>query len=324
MNTIQEQACHDLFYTQAYQVGINSFYHKVNELVDDDNKITRRTVEAWLKNQDTYQINVPQIQPKHIKPILTSRPFAHFQCDFVDFSNKPSKQYRYILVVIDIFSKYVWSKSLTNKTMKTTAKHMKDILDEIGPDRYPRVIQTDNEFKSEFSILCSDHHIKHIQNRSALPQSSGIVERVNKSIKTLLKRRVDQLGLSWSDHLQVVVKQYNDTVHSVIKDKPSNIETYTPEEIATLRDQVRTLKEREADNRNLFVPRSIKLPLSIGNKVRIKTVKDDHGKHFTKNWSDEKFTVVKIVKARTNFNVDRYQTDRDNRYYVREELQLVN
>jgi len=68
--------------------------------------------------------------------------------------------------------------------MSTTTDKMRDWLleslmsdDEYPNDGVPKQIQSDNEFKGEFTKLLEDNKIKHIRNRGGLPQSNGIVER---------------------------------------------------------------------------------------------------------------------------------------------------
>ena len=57
--------------------------------------------------------------PRKSKGVNNFTPIKTFRAlstDLVDFTNKQHKQYRYILTVMDNFSRYLWSEPLTDKT----------------------------------------------------------------------------------------------------------------------------------------------------------------------------------------------------------------
>ena len=43
-------------------------------------------------------------------------PFASMSVDLIDFTNKPARQFRYILVAIDNFSRFLYVEAITGKT----------------------------------------------------------------------------------------------------------------------------------------------------------------------------------------------------------------
>src|SRR5919201_6423681 len=65
-----------------------------------------------------------------------------WQADLVEMLpySHQNKGYKYILMVIDAFSKFVWAKPLKNKTAEEVTKAMKTILG----DRKPDNLQTDH------------------------------------------------------------------------------------------------------------------------------------------------------------------------------------
>ncbi len=56
------------------------------------------------------------------------------------------KLYRYVLIVIDVLSRFVWLRPLTNKSSRDVAKELESIYMEHGA---PRIVQSDQvgEFK---------------------------------------------------------------------------------------------------------------------------------------------------------------------------------
>ena len=89
---------------------------------------------------------------------------------------KENEGYRYILNVIDVFSKYAWMRPLKSKTGVEVADALNDIVKSSG--RKPVKIWVD--FGNEFN--------KHVQKNFKLYsthnlQKSSIIERFNRSIK---------------------------------------------------------------------------------------------------------------------------------------------
>ena len=71
--------------------------------------------------------------------------------------------YRYILTVIDVFSRYVWLRPLKGKHSAEISRHLEDIFNEHGP---PKVIQHDQgkEFKGAVKKLMDSLNVKIIQS----------------------------------------------------------------------------------------------------------------------------------------------------------------
>ena len=166
----QTKKLRDLYYERGFQRGIQSTYKEVN-MDNIGKKISRQQVEKWLKKQEAYQIDLQQNKVYHIKPVVTSKAFELLQIDFIDFNNQPSKGFRYILVIIDVFSKKTWVKLQKDKTMDTTTEKMRDWLTDLllefdlPNNGVIEKIQSDNEFKGSFTKLLKDNQIKHIRNR---------------------------------------------------------------------------------------------------------------------------------------------------------------
>lgn len=87
-----------------------------------------------------------------------------WQADLVEMQvfAKQNGGYRYILVVIDCFSKYVWTEALKNKTAKVICSSFKNILQQV---KYvPNNLQTDHGtefYNCYFSELLQKYKIHH-------------------------------------------------------------------------------------------------------------------------------------------------------------------
>ena len=101
--------------------------------------------------------------------------------------------YRYVLSVVDVFSRFVLLRALRYKSSKDVTNALKGIYMEHGA---PAVIQSDQgiEFKGSVQRLTKGMKIKTILSRPHHPQSQGKAERSHRSLRA--KMEFDLLKMS--------------------------------------------------------------------------------------------------------------------------------
>ena len=107
------------------------------------------------------------------------------QADLVDMKEyeRENKGYKYILVVINCFSKFVWAFPLKTKTSHEVAKALENVF----KVQKPLHLCTDSggEFTGkDVQILVKKYHIKHYVVYSE--RKASIVERVNRTLKGIM------------------------------------------------------------------------------------------------------------------------------------------
>ena len=107
--------------------------------------------------------------------------------DLKDYGPENNKGYRYVLVVIDDFSKFGWTIPLKNKNAQTIKYSFENIL--ISSKRSPNLIETDRG-KEFYNNIFQDFLNKN--NIKLYSRNTGAVfaERFNRTIRDLLKRPV--------------------------------------------------------------------------------------------------------------------------------------
>lgn len=113
---------------------VNELHHSARR------KFLRRSFEMRCIN-DTFQIDLAEMIP-----------YA-----------KENNGYKYLLVVIDVFSKFAWIEKLKNKSGIEVTKAMKSIFEK-NPTRIPRNIQSDmgKEFYNSHFKSLMDHYNMNI------------------------------------------------------------------------------------------------------------------------------------------------------------------
>ena len=155
--------------------------------------------------------------PKYQAPLRSITTDHPLQMVFADIAELPTSRngYRYILVIIDHFSKYVNIYPMKNQTAQTVAKHIfEDYVTEHG---VPETLHTDQgrQFESRLvQQLCQKLGIHKSRSSPYHPQGAGIVERANRVIKEQLARYIADQGGDWDSHLHQLQLAYNSGVHS--------------------------------------------------------------------------------------------------------------
>lgn len=91
----------------------------------------------------------------------------------VDLSKEPvelgGKSYRYILSIMDVFSRYLWLVPLSTKSSRDIARELKKIYERDGP---PNRLQSDQglEFHGCVENICKKYKIRRIRSRPYHPQ----------------------------------------------------------------------------------------------------------------------------------------------------------
>ena len=202
--------------------------------------------------------------------------------DLKDYGPENNRGYRYVLVIIDNFSKFGWTSPLKNKNAQTIKDSFENIL--INSRRKPNLIETDRgkEFYNNiFQDFLNKNDIKLYSRNTSL----GVVfaERFNRTIRDLLKKIVFEKGDgNWIDILQTITKQYNNRIHSSTKLTPIQ---------ASLKKNEGYVYKNLLDKRKKVKPK-----FQINDLVRTADLKKTFSKGDTTSWSYKLYKITEIVK----------------------------
>ena len=237
-----------------------------------------------------------------------------YQIDLVEMIPyaKQNKNYKYILTVIDIFSKYAWAVAVKTKSSKDVGNAMRKILES---GHVPRNIHSDKGkefYNSEFKQLMNRYKINLYSTYTSLKAS--IVERFNRTLKTKMWKQLHLNGsYKWIAILPKLIESYNNTKHSTIKMTPKNAHTDNRRITQHLLNTVYTYKIE------------MKLPkFHIGDHVRISKQKHQFEKGYTANWTGEIFTIDKVQQTSPiTYLLKDYKEEEIAGAFYEEELQHV-
>ena len=196
-----------------------------------------------------------------------------------------NKGYRYLLTVIDVFSKFAWAIAVKSKSGEDITTAMKSIF--VRDKRVPKNLQVDqgSEFyNAKFKLLMQKYKINLYSMYSNLKAS--IVERFNRTLKTWMWKEFSFQGnYKWLDMLANLMTRYNRKVHRTINMSPRDVNSTNE---ANVLRKLKLLNELRGRKKPKF---------KIGDFVRVSKSKHVFAKGYTPNWSTEIFTVVRVAKT---------------------------
>ena len=211
--------------------------------------------------------------------------------DLKDYGPENNKGYRYVLVVIDNFSKFGWTSPLKNKNAQTIKDSFENIL--ISSKRKPNLIETDRckEFYNNiFQDFLNKNNIKLYSRNSSY--GAVFAERFNRTIRDLPKKIVfERVDAKWIDVLPTITKQYNNRIHTSTKLSPKD---------ASLKKNEGFVYKNLLDKRKKVKPK-----FQINDLVRVADLKKTFSKGDTTNWSYKLYKIKEII----NDTIPSYKID---------------
>jgi transposase InsO family protein len=215
--------------------------------------ITRNDVQDFLNKQHEYKLISKSYN--HVrKPITEKAPNRRWQIDLIDLGeNIAASNYgrRYIVNVVDVFSRYSWIRFIGIKSATVVLDALIDILHEINDENdielFPNVIQSDNggEFMGEFDEYLQEKGIKHIINDTYTPTQNAIVERSNKQLRELIKAMmIKKRSKRIYNFIPDIQESKNNTYIKSLKASPKDL--WEPnKDIISVRDLPKTIAESD-------------------------------------------------------------------------------
>lgn len=204
-----------------------------------------------------------------------------WQADLVEMGaySNVNNGFRYLLTIIDTFSKYAWTIPIKSKTGYDVTNAMQSVLKGV---RKPKNLQTDDGtdfFNKTFRTLMAKYKINHYSTYSSLKAS--IVERFNRTLKNKMWKAFSMNGnYEWVKIIMKILSDYNNCYHRTIKMKPIHV-----------------CKENEKQLLSTVYNYKItggSAKFCVGENVRISKYKHIFEKGYTPNWTTEIFKIRKI------------------------------
>ena len=238
--------------------------------------------EKELRKNEAYSLHGPRRKKFPRRKLIVYYPGQIIQMDLVDMQkiSTKNKNFKYILMIIDCFSKKAWAEPLKSKSGGEVAGKIKTVFENM---KYPVQTVIFDEGK-EFDNQKVDKLFRQygIHSYSILTdQKAAAVERLNRTVKSIIwKYFTDKNTQKWIEVLPKIINNYNSTFHRTINMAPNDV----------------SFENRKRVFKKMFpkINASRVCKLKLGSRVRVALHKKIFEKGYTINWSEEVFTVTKI------------------------------
>ena len=187
--------------------------------------------------------------------------------DLKDYGPKNNGGHRYVLVIIDHFSKFGWTTPFKNKNAQTIKDSFENIS--MSSKRKPDFLEGDRDrgfYNNIFQDFLNKNNIKLYSRNTSV--GAVFAERFIRTIRDLLKKIVFKRGdATWVDVLATITKQYNIRVHTSTKQSPKDA----------------SLKKNEGYNNLLDKRKKVKPKFQRNDLVRVADLKKTFSKSDTTN-----------------------------------------
>ena len=162
-----------------------------------------KSCEICAKNKTVPRPRSP-MKPIEIQPI----PFYMVGVDLIGPLKTTRQGNKYILTVIDYYTKYAEAEALPNQEAETVVRALEQIFARHG---MPSILLTDQgrNFESHlFASMCKLFGIEKRRTTPYHPQTDGLCERFNGVLKALLRMKVNNDKDDWDEQLPHALLAY--------------------------------------------------------------------------------------------------------------------
>src|SRR6185436_5270281 len=202
----------------AGHFGIEKTYQKIKKRFYWTTML--KDIKQYIKYCDSCQRRGKKGGKSHLYPIPIEDVFERIGIDYIGPLPKTAKGNKYIIVAMDYLTKWPEAKAVKEATAKESAKFIyENIICRFG---CPKIILSDRgtHFRNELiKELCDKFTIKHKLSSPYHPQTNGLVERFNRTLKETLSKVSEQEN-QWDEHIEEALLAYRTNKHTTTKFTP--------------------------------------------------------------------------------------------------------
>ena len=207
--------------------------------------------------------------------------------DLIEYPNfkYQNKGYKFILILIDCFTKKIYARPMKQKSKEWTADAFESILKEF--DTQPINLITDRGlefFNGDVQKVFQSYGINHFAYKTRTKWKASIVERAIRTIKSRLERIFfKQKTNRWIDALDNVIQNYNRTPHSAHNLPPQDVND----------------ENRDVVYKRLYPFKSITVVCRLKEKDRVRKIKEKtlFEKGYKINWSEQIYEIKTVRQS---------------------------
>jgi transposase InsO family protein len=179
---------------------------------------------AWVKKcPECQRNNIAQKGYHPLKAIHAQLPGEHMAVDLAGPFPLSDKGNKYLLILVDVCTRFVFLKAIPNKNSLTVGGVLFDIFSLIG---FPRILQSDNgtEFVNALmTTIKTEMGTDHRLTTPYHPRGNGVAERHVKIACDILRKEFKQQGNAWDAHVPMAQLAMNTRIVALHNSSPFSL-----------------------------------------------------------------------------------------------------
>ena len=253
---------------------------------------TLANVRSFVKAQESRQIFAPG--PASSGKVSSSRLDDRWQADVIDWKQmdaEKNKGMKNTLVVVDVFSRFVWAVPLPSKSPEEVTRAFRSILK--VSRRTPAEVDSDGgaEFGGVFDDMLDKQGIAHRTKRTGHTNALAVVDATIKRIKETLRQEMAEDGTgNWLKFMDRAVKAINTTSHDhLMGSAPSDVKANTALQYTLQKQAGKDTQQNNKQNADKIAT------LRKAGAFRVLLPSKTFTRTTTARWSNEVHKVVEFI-----------------------------
>ncbi|XP_069128436.1 uncharacterized protein [Argopecten irradians] len=281
-------------------------------------------IRRYIQSLDSYSLQKPSRHRFRRARVEVSGPFEQYDADLADVSNLSSENdgIRFLLIVIDVFSRFLWVEPLRSKTGKEVLKAFDRI---VKRGVIPKRLRSDggSEFNNQWlKKWCKEHDVYYFTTKNVV--KANYSERVIRTLKTILYRFfTKQRSYRYIDDLQDFVSSYNATPHRSLHNvAPKDVNDRNKADLFAYMYLRRPKQALKSSTKRSKTPYAFK----IGSLVRISHIRKPFDRAYQQKWTSEIFKIRRrfLIQNIPQYQLEDFQNEKIDGNFYQAELQRVD
>ena len=181
--------------------GANAMVKRIHSMNKTWPDLVKHCLEFVQRCRQCQRVNIARKGYHPLAAIYANLPGEHMAVDLAGPFPVESEGNRFLLVLVDVCTRFVFFRPIPNKETLTIARTLYDIFTTIG---FPRVLQSDNgkEFVSQImDVMATEMGMQHRLVTPYHPRGNGVAENHVKTACNIIRKEVEDRKESWARHV---------------------------------------------------------------------------------------------------------------------------
>ncbi|XP_045208690.2 uncharacterized protein LOC123560589 [Mercenaria mercenaria] len=287
--------------------------------------VSLKEIKQWLNDQDSYSVRKRVLRKFKRGRVVVNGIDSLWDVDLASCESlsKYNSGVRFLMVTVDVFSRYMWVVPLNDKTNKETVRGFDQILN--STNRRPITLRSDKgqEWKGQiFQAYLKKQGITYYSTES--DNHANYSEVAIRFLKQAMYRYfASKHTFTFTDVLQDIVYNYNHRIHSGLNGMTPADVTKSKEDEARYFQYISRQKKQKSVSKSKL---SMSYKFKVHDIVRISHLKHPFQREYNDRWTSEIFYISKRYKRQgiPVYKIKEYDNTPVLGSFYEQELQKVN